>query len=97
MSDQKGHMQFNVTLVTSLMKTFFFTLSHFIMRIKLNIILCQNYYSTKPPSTNCNDVMKLHCINPFSPNSDLSQISHCSFKGLSVMKIENMITEDKFS
>ena len=39
--------------------------------------------------------MHLQCINPLSPNSDLSQISHCSIKGLlvrEVTRIENMIT-----
>ena len=37
--------------------------------------------------------------NPLSPNSDLTQISHCSIKSLSVrevMRIENMITQVKF-
>ena len=35
-------------------------------------------------------------VNPLSPNSDLSKISHCSIKGLLVreaMRIENMITQ----
>ena len=35
-----------------------------------------------------------------NPNSDLSQTSHCNIKGLSVsevMRIENMITQVKFS
>ena len=39
-------------------------------------------------------------VNPLSPKGDLSQISHCSIKGLSVgevMRIENMITSVKFS
>ena len=38
-------------------------------------------------------------FNPLSPNSDQSQTSHCSIKGLSVsevMRIENMITQVKF-
>ena len=38
-------------------------------------------------------------INPLRLNSDLSQTSHCSIKGLSVrevMRIENMITQVKF-
>ena len=38
-------------------------------------------------------------INPLRPNNDLSQTSHCNFKGLSVrevMRIENMITQVKF-
>ena len=38
-------------------------------------------------------------VNPLTPNSDLSQTSHCSIKGLSVrevMRIENMITQVKF-
>ena len=41
----------------------------------------------------------IRVINPKSPNSDLSQISHCIIKGLSVkedMRIENMITQVKF-
>ena len=39
-------------------------------------------------------------INPLCPNSDLSHISHCNIKGLSVrqiMRIENMVTQVKFS
>ena len=39
-------------------------------------------------------------VNPLRPNSDLSQTSHCNIKGLSVrelMRIENMITQVKFS
>ena len=39
-------------------------------------------------------------INPLSPNSDLSEMSHCRIKGLSVRevaRIENMIIEVKFS
>ena len=43
---------------------------------------------------------KEHRDTHLSPNSDLSQISHCSIKGLSVreiMRIENMITQVKFS
>ena len=39
-------------------------------------------------------------LNPLWPNSDLSQTSHCNIKGLSVkevMRIENMITQVKFS
>ena len=39
-------------------------------------------------------------INPLSPNCDLSRISHSIIKGLSVrevMRIENMITQVKFS
>ena len=38
-------------------------------------------------------------FNLSRPNSDLSQISHCNNKGLSVsevMRTENMITQDKF-
>ena len=38
-------------------------------------------------------------VSPLRPNSDLSQISHCNIKGLSVsevMRIENMITQVKF-
>ena len=47
------------------------------------------------------DLMQKRCqlINPLSPNSDLSQTSHCNIKGLSVreiMRIENMITQVKF-
>ena len=43
-----------------------------------------------------------HCmvLNPLSPDSDLSQISHCSIKGLlvrEVMRIESMITQVTFS
>ena len=36
------------------------------------------------------------CYNPLSPNSDVSQISHCNIKGLSVievMRTENMTTQ----
>ena len=39
------------------------------------------------------------CLNPFRPNSDLSQTSHCNIKRLSVsqvMRIENMITQVQF-
>ena len=39
-------------------------------------------------------------VNPLSPKGDLSKISHCSIKGLSVselMRIENMITQVKFA
>ena len=39
-------------------------------------------------------------INPLNPNNDLSQISHCSIKGLSareVMRIGNKITQVKFA
>ena len=39
-------------------------------------------------------------VNPLSPNSDLSQISHYSFKNLSVREVirtESMITQVKFS
>ena len=39
-------------------------------------------------------------FDSLSPESDLSQISYCSIKGLSVMevmRIENMITQVKFS
>ena len=39
-------------------------------------------------------------FNPLRPNSDLSQTSHCNIKGLlvrEVMRIENMITQVKFS
>ena len=39
-------------------------------------------------------------MNPLSPNSDLNQVSHCYIKGLAVrevMRIENMITQVKFS
>ena len=39
-------------------------------------------------------------FNPFCPKSDLSQISHFGITGLSVrevMRIENMITQVKFS
>ena len=39
-------------------------------------------------------------ISPLSPNSDLSQISHCNIKGLSVrevMRAENMITQVKLT
>ena len=42
---------------------------------------------------------ELSVVNPFSPNSDLSQTSHCNIKGLSVsevMRIQNMITQIKF-
>ena len=38
-------------------------------------------------------------VNPLRPNSDLSQISQCNIKGLSVrevMRIENMTTQVKF-
>ena len=41
-----------------------------------------------------------YIFNLLSPNSDLSQMSHCDIKGLSVrevMRIENMITQLKFS
>ena len=39
-------------------------------------------------------------FNPLSPNSDLSQISHCSIKGLlvrKVVRIENMTTQVEFT
>ena len=39
-------------------------------------------------------------LNPLSPNSDPSSISPCNIKGLSVreiMRIENRITQVKFS
>ena len=39
-----------------------------------------------------------HIVNPFSHNSDPSQISHCSIKGLSVrevMRAENIIAQVK--
>ena len=39
-------------------------------------------------------------LNPLRPNRDLSQTSHCNIKGLSVsevMRIENMVTQVKFS
>ena len=42
---------------------------------------------------------RLYCFNPLRPNSDLTQTSHCTIKGLSVsevMRIENMITQVKF-
>ena len=45
-------------------------------------------------------VRRTHCCNRLSLNSDLSQMSHCSIKGLSVGEgttIENMITQVKFS
>ena len=41
-----------------------------------------------------------HSFNPLIPNGDLSQISHCNIKDLSVsevMRIENMINQVKFS
>ena len=41
----------------------------------------------------------VEAFNPLSPNSDLSQTSHCNIKGLSVsevMRIENEITPVKF-
>ena len=41
-----------------------------------------------------------HALDPSSPISDLSQISHCSIKGLpvrEVVRIENMISQVKFS
>ena len=40
-----------------------------------------------------------HAVNLLTPNSDLSQTSHCNIKGLSVsevMRIVNMITHVKF-
>ena len=39
-------------------------------------------------------------FNPLRPNNDVSQTSHCNIKGVSVsevMRIENMITQVKFS
>ena len=42
----------------------------------------------------------LTCASSLSPNSDVSETSHCNMKGLSVrevMRIENMITKVKFS
>ena len=39
-------------------------------------------------------------LNPLRPNSDLSQMSHCSINGLlvgEVMRIENIITQVEFS
>ena len=41
-----------------------------------------------------------HLLNPLRTNSDLSQTSHYNIKGLlvrEVMRIENMITQVKFS
>ena len=38
-------------------------------------------------------------VNPYRPNNDLRQTSHCNIKGLSVsevMRIENMITQVQF-
>ena len=44
--------------------------------------------------------LRFERINLLNPNSDLSSISHCNIKSLSVrevMRIENMITQVKFS
>ena len=44
--------------------------------------------------------IKANVVNTLRPNSDLSQTSHCNIKGLSVsevMKIENMVSQVKFS
>ena len=53
------------------------------------------------PSLFCSaDFIILQTINPVGLNSDQSQTSHCNIKGLSVsefMRIENMITQVKFS
>ena len=49
---------------------------------------------------NAEERTALKTINPLRPNSDPSQTSHCNIKGLSareVMRIENMITQVKFS
>ena len=45
-------------------------------------------------------VLKFEYLTPLSLHSDLSEISHCSIRGLSVrevMRIENMTTKVKFS
>ena len=43
-------------------------------------------------------MVKRHTFNPFRPNSDGSQTSHCNIKDLSVsqvMRIENVILANK--
>ena len=64
-----------------------------------------NNWATSSPVTSQKQLhLILHCthtsvINPLSPNSDHSQISHRNIKGLSVkevMRIENMITQVQF-
>ena len=47
------------------------------------------------PENKTNYVLR-KCINPLRPNNDVSQTSHCNFKGVSVsevIRIENMITQ----
>ena len=54
-------------------------------------------YAREKPNTK--GIVSNLTINPLRPNSDLSQTSHCNFKGLSVsevMRIENMITQVQF-
>ena len=82
----KKYLAENYELITSTDKTINYLELIFVTYIRLSLLrVCR---------------LLLCYINALRPNSDLSQTSHYNIKGLlvrEVMRIENMITQVKFS